>query len=130
MKKEQQEMKNEQYDMKSNIQNIEKNVKQIEKTLYKVKDNQEEIYAILNVMDNEQKKMKKEQKETKEELTRLGNTVTRIEVEHGEKINLILEVLVGHTDKLNKHEKRFEKGKNIIDMQNCKIYGIEQKIKK
>ena len=65
----------------------------------------------------------------KEELTRLGNTVAKIEYEHGTKIDLILDVITGHGERLEEYSKRFEKDEKIIEMQGYKIFGIEQKNK-
>ena len=72
--------------------------------------------------------MKKEQISMREELTRLGNTVTRIEYEHGRKLDMILEVLTGHGEKLDKHDERFEKDERVIEMHGHQIYTIEQKM--
>ena len=80
--------------------------------------------------------MKKHQDKTdkilldmKGELTRLGHTVAKIEIEHGRKIDLILDVLTGHTDKLEEHDKRFEKDEKLIEMQGHRIYALEQRKK-
>lgn len=80
--------------------------------------------------------MKKHQDKTDEflldmkgELTRLGHTVAKIEIEHGRKIDLILDVLTGHTDKLEEHDKRFEKDEKLIEMQGHRIYALEQRKK-
>lgn len=52
-----------------------------------------------------------------------------MEVEYGRKIDIALETLLGHIIKLEKHDELFEEDRKIIDMQDCKIYEIEQKIK-
>ena len=55
-----------------------------------------------------------------EELTRIGNTVTIMENEHSKKIDLILEVIVGHTEKLEEADKKHERNKKVIDIKyNC-----------
>ena len=66
----------------------------------------------------------------REELTRVGNTVTKIEYEHGRKIDLILEVLTDHTEKLEENEKRYEKDQRVIEMYGHKIYALEQQKEK
>ncbi len=74
-------------------------------------------------------KISNKQDEMQEEFQRLKNTVTVIEYEHGKKLDLILEVLTGHTDKLEQHEDRFDKDEKIIEMHGHQIYGLEKKLK-
>ncbi len=111
--------------------------------LIKIVKGQEELFkrqektdAIINkILQNQDKLFKGQeelannQKEMKEELTRLGNTVAKIEYEHGTKIDLILDVITGHGERLEEYSKRFEKDEKIIEMQGYKIFGIEQKNK-
>lgn len=101
-----------------------------------------ELNSNYQVMNNTQQQMLKDQQELKEnqkelnhtqrtmqeELTRLGNIVARMEHEHGRKLDMILEVLTGHDEKLQEHEKRFEKDEKIIELHGHQIYGIEQKM--
>ncbi len=74
-----------------------------------------------------QEELFRNQKEMREELTRVGNTVAKIEYEHGRKIDLILDVLTGHGEKLEEHDKRLEKDEKIIQNQGYRIYALEQK---
>ena len=122
-----------------------RNMKQEERDelLIKIVKGQEELFkrqektdAIINkILQNQDKLFKGQedlsnnQKEMKEELTRLGNTVAKIEYEHGTKIDLILDVITGHGERLEEYSKRFEKDEKIIEMQGYKIFGIEQKNK-
>ncbi len=93
----------------------------------------DKVSAILSVQDKileVQQEMQKEQQEMKEELKNLGNTVTKIEYEHGRKIDLILDVLTGHTEKFEENEKRYEKDQKVIEMYGHKIYALEQQKQK
>lgn len=95
--------------------------------LIKIVKGQEELFKGQEELFKGQEELFKSQKQMQEELTRVGNTVAKIEYEHGTKIDLILEVLTGHGEKIEEHDKRFEKDEKIIEMQGYKIYGIEQK---
>lgn len=88
---------------------------------------QEQLFKGQEELFKGQEELFKNQKQMQEELTRVGNTVAKIEYEHGRKIDLILDVLTGHGEKIEEHDKRFEKDEKIIEMQGYKIYGIEQK---
>lgn len=91
---------------------------------------QDEMSKEQEEMKKEMQDMKKEQQEMKKELVKVGNTVAKIEYEHGGKIDLILDVVTGHTEKLEIHDKRFEKDEKITEIQGHKIYGIEQIMQK
>lgn len=109
-------------------QEMKKTQEEMRKEQEEMRKEQEETRKIQEEMKKEQKEMKKTQQEMQEELTRVGNTVTKIEYEHGRKIDLILDVLTGHGEKLEQHDKRFEKNEKIIEIHGHKIYEIEQKI--
>ena len=128
------------------LQNEDKFFKRQEKTdaiINKILQNQDKLFkgqektdVIINkILQNQDKLFKGQedlsnnQEEIKEELTRLGNTVAKIEYEHGTKIDLILDVITGHGERLEEYSKRFEKDEKIIEMQGYKIFGIEQKNK-
>ena len=72
-------------------------------------------------------KIQETQDKMQDELTRLGDTVTVIEVEHGRKIDIMLDVLTGHTEKLEEYEQRFKKDEKIIEMHSHRIYALEAK---
>lgn len=126
-----QEMKDNYKEMKNNYKEI-KEIKEIQKEMWTSQRIMEERQKIVEdtqrYMQQQQEEMKNRQTSMEEELKRLGNIVTRMEYEHGRKLDMILEVLAGHTDKLEEHEKRFEKDEKIIEMHGHQIYGIEQKI--
>ena len=115
------EMKKEKLEMKEMQKEIWTSQRIMEERQKIVEDTQK-------YMQQQQEEMKNRQTSMEEELKRLGNTVTRMEYEHGRKLDMILEVLAGHTDKLEEHERRFEKDEKIIEMHGHQIYGIEQKI--
>ena len=74
-----------------NIQNITLNIMQNLQEQQEMKKEQQE-------MKKDLKEVKEKQENMQEELTKLGNTVTVMEYEHGEKIQLILDTLVGHIE--------------------------------
>lgn len=95
----------------------------------KILQNQDKLFKGQEELFKGQEDLSNNQKEMKEELTRLGNTVAKIEYEHGTKIDLILDVLTGHGQRVEEYSRRFEKDEKIIEMQGYKIFGIEQKNK-
>lgn len=103
-----------------NLQTVEKDQQEMKKEIKEIKNEQQE-------MKNEIKEIKAKQEKMQEELTKIGNTVTVMEYEHGEKIQLILDTLVGHIEKFEDHEERFAKDEKIIELHGHQIYGLEAK---
>ncbi len=121
----QQGLKKEMQETKKEMQEIKKEMWSAQKIIQRKLEIEEEARKL---MQRQQEEMKHTQRTMQEELTRLGNIVTRMEYEHGRKLDMILEVLTGHEAKLQEHEKRFEKDEKIIELHGHQIYGIEQKM--
>ena len=66
-------------------------------------------------------------KEVKEEQRNLSRTVAKIEVEHGEKLQILLDVATGQEQKNKEFEKRFEDNERILQRHSDKIYYLELK---
>lgn len=64
------------------------------------------------------------QKQLFEELDKLSLSVARIEVEHGEKLDILLDVVTGHTEKFNSANERVEKCEKRLDNHDDKIYVL------
>lgn len=117
-----------QEDLNKRQEDTEKVINKILNEQEKMSQNQEKLFKEQEELFKGQEELFKNQKQMQEELTRVGNTVAKIEYEHGRKIDLILDVLTGHGEKLEEHDKRFEKDEKIIKIHGCKIFGIEQKM--
>ena len=74
--------------------------------------------------------MKNEMKEIKEEQRNLSRTVAKIEVEHGEKLQILLDVVTGQEEKNKEFEKRFEEDEKILDRHSDQIYYLQLKANK
>ena len=110
-------------------QDMQKHQSKTDELLLSMKKHQDKTDKILLDMKEHQNKTDEILLDMKGELTRLGHTVAKIEIEHGRKIDLILDVLTSHTDKLEQHDKRFEKDEKLIEMQGHRIYALEQRKK-
>ncbi len=99
----------------------------MEKRQDRMEKRQDRMEKRQDKMEARQDKMEEKQDAMQEELIRIGNTVTRIEYEHGQKLDLILDVLIGHGEKLEEHDKRFEKNEKILEMHGHRIYALEQR---
>lgn len=72
-------------------------------------------------------KVFKEIKEIKEEQRNLSRTVAKIEVEHGEKLQILLDVVTGQEQKNKEFEKRFEDNEKILNRHSDEIYYLKLK---
>ena len=79
-------------------------------------------------MANDMKNVKNEMKEIKEEQRNLSRTVAKIEVEHGEKLQILLDVVTGQEEKNKEFERRFEEHEKILSDHDDEIYYLKEKI--
>ena len=89
--------------------------------LEKLENSQEKI---LGRLDN----LEVEHKEMKHNLTSIGNTVTRIEFEHGQKLDALFDAFTFHSQKLDSHDKRLEICEGKLDKQSNQIFYLNSKV--
>ena len=68
--------------------------------------------------------------EMKEELRRISRSVARIEVEHGEKLQILFDAFKTHSEKLEEHEKRINMCGKHIENQDDQIYYLKSKVQR
>ena len=64
-----------------------------------------------------------------EKINQVSLAVARIEVEHGEKLDILLDVVTGHTEKFNSVNKRVEKCEKRLDNHDDKIYVLNSAVR-
>lgn len=123
-------MEERQNTMEGRQDRVEERQDRMEGRLKRIEERQDRMEGRLKRMEERQDRMEKKQDAMQEELIKIGNTVTRMEYEHGQKLDLILEVLTGHSEQLQKQEERFEKDEKILEMHGNQIYWLEEENKK
>lgn len=68
------------------------------------------------------------QEEIKSDLRNLSQTVAKIEVEHGEKIQILLDVVTSHSKKFDSIDGRLESIETKIDRHSDEIYCLNSKV--
>ncbi len=66
--------------------------------------------------------------EIKKELGTLSGRVAVIEKEHGEKLQILLDVVTGNSEKSEDLERRIERNEKIINRHSDEIYYLQQKV--
>ena len=125
------DMKNVRNDMKERdviLQKLSDDMKERDVILQKLSDDMKERDVILQKLSNDMNNMKNEMKEIKEEQRNLSRTVAKIEVEHGEKLQILLDVVTGQEEKNKEFEKRFEEDEKILSDHDDEIYYLKEKI--
>ena len=103
--------------------NMANDMNKMKNDMNNMKSNMKERDIILqNIVD--------EIKEIKEEQRNLSRTVAKIEVEHGEKLQILLDVVTAHEEKHKEFEKRFEEDEKILDRHSDQIYYLQLKANK
>ena len=101
--------------------NMANGVKNLKNDMNNVKNDMKERDIILQNIVNEIKEIKEEQRS-------LSRTVAKIEVEHGEKLQILLDVVTGHEQKNKEFEKRFEEDEKILSDHDDEIFYLKEKI--
>ena len=91
-----------------------------------VKNLKNDMKNVINDMNN----VKSDMKEIKKEQRSLSRAVAKIEVEHGEKLQILLDVVTGQEEKNEEFERRFEEDEKILDRHSDQIYYLQLKANK
>lgn len=67
-------------------------------------------------------------KDTNQELKRLSQSVAKIEVDHGEKIQILLDVVTSHSKRFDSIDKRLESIETKADRHSDEIYYLNSKV--
>ena len=99
---------------------------EIKELLIDLKDAQKETFKRLDELGEKQQKM---EKNLLEKINQVSLAVARIEVEHGEKLDILLDVVTGHTEKFNSVNKWVEKCEKRLDNHDDKIYALNSAVR-
>ena len=97
---------------------------EIKEMILDLKKGQEERDKLLVDLKKGQEKLFKGQEKLSKDLDNLSLSVARIETDHGEKLDILLDVVTGHTEKFTSVNERVEKCEKRLDNQDDKIYVL------
>ena len=89
---------------------------------------QEERDQILLDLKTGQEELFEGQEEIKNDLRNLSQTVAKIEVDHGQKLEILLDVVTSHTEKFESIEKILDKHENKLNKHADEIYYLNSKV--
>lgn len=98
---------------------------EIKELLIDLKQNQEETVKRLDELDKKQQNM---EKNLLEKIDQVNLAVARIEVEHGEKLAVLLDVVTGHTQKFDSVNERIEKSEKRLDNHDNKFFILKSAV--
>ena len=107
--------------------NMSNQMKKHDELLINISKHMKEQDEHMKKHDDLFEKVFSEIKEVKEEQRNLSRTVAKIEVEHGEKLQILLDVVTGQEQKNKEFEKRFEDNERILDRHSDEIYYLKLK---
>ena len=97
---------------------------EIKEMLLDLKKGQEKLFEDQEERDKILFDLKKGQEKLFKEIDKLNLTVARIEADHGEKLDILLDVVTGHTEKFTSVNERVEKCEKRLDNHDDKIYVL------
>ena len=95
------------------------------KRLNELGEKQEETVKRLDELDKKQQNM---EKNLLEKIDQVSLAVARIEVEHGEKLAVLLDVVTGHTQKFDSVNERIEKSEKRLDNHDNKFFILKSAV--
>ena len=108
--------------------------KKRDEILQEMKASMTNMQESITDMQEEQQQIKEEGKrrdklleDMQQEIRSISRSVAKIEVEHGGKIQLLLDVVCGHIDKLDEYEVRFKSDEEILDNHDLRLDILEEK---
>lgn len=107
--------------VKNDVKELKSNVKEIEGNMNKMQDNMNEMQSNMNKIENKVNEIEKEQRN-------LSRTVAKIEYEHGNKLQAILDVLCGQLQKNEEFEEKFNEHDKILSKHDDEIFYLKEKI--
>lgn len=79
-------------------------------------------------LKNSQEKILKNQKEIRKDIRDLSQSVAKIEVEHGQKLEILLDVVTSQPQKFESVEKKLDKHENKLNSHSDQIYYLNSKV--
>lgn len=99
-----------------------------DQVLLDLKRGQEELFKGQEERDQILLDLKTGQEELKSDLRNLSQTVAKIEVDHGQKLEILLDVVTSHNEKFESVEKILDKHENKLNKHDDEIYYLNSKV--
>ena len=111
-------------EIKEMILDLKKGQEERDKLLVDLKKGQEELFKGQEKLFKGQEELFKGQEKLSKDLDNLSLSVARIEADHGGKLDILLDVVTGHTEKFTSVNERVEKCEKRLDNKDYKIYVL------
>ena len=121
-------MANDMKNVKNDMKNVKNDMKERDEILINMSNDMNKMKNDMNKLKNDMNNLKNDMKEIKKEQRSLSRTVAKIEVEHGEKLQILLDVVTGQEEKNKEFERRFEEHEKILSDHDDEIFYLKEKI--
>lgn len=111
-------------DLKKGQEERDKLLVDLKKGQEKLFKGQEELFKGQEKLFKGQEELFKGQEKLSKDLDNLSLSVARIEADHGEKLDILLDVVTGHTEKFTSVNEIVEKCEKRLDNHDDKIYVL------
>ena len=123
----------EQKEMKKQIGKMQEKIEgipQMQEQIKLIPQMQEQIKLIPQMQEQIKliPQMQEDIKELKEEVRKISGTVARIEVEHGEKLQILFDAFTSHSEILKNYEKRINSCERKIEQHDDQIYYLKSEV--
>ena len=106
----------------------DKILNELQKGQEKLFKGQKQLFESQEKLISRVDKIEENQQDMKTEMTKISQTAARIEVEHGEKLEILLDVVTGHTKQISSIKERVEKCEKRLDNHDDKFYVLNSAV--
>ena len=106
----------------------DKILNELQKGQEKLFKGQKQLFESQEKLISRVDKIEENQQDMKTEMTKISQTVARIEVEHGEKLEILLDVVTGHTKQISSIKESVEKCEKRLDNHDDKFYVLNSAV--
>ena len=106
----------------------DKILNELQKGQEKLFKGQKQLFESQEKLISRVDKIEENKQDMKTEMTKISQTVARIEVEHGEKLEILLDVVTGHTKQISSMKERVEKCEKRLDNNDDKFYALNSAV--
>lgn len=121
-------------ELSNKMDNMQKDVDEIKEVIPEMQENIEQLKIVVSELQENVIQLQKEMKnitqiiipEMQVEIRKISKSVAVIEVEHGEKLDLLFDIFDMHEEKLKSNERRIHLCERHLDRHDDEIYYLKE----
>ena len=114
--------------LKNDMQSMKDDMQSIKDDIQDMKDDMQNINDDMQNMKDDMQSMKDDMQDMKDDIRNLNRSVAKIEVEHGEKLDILFDYFVDNSKRFESQDKKIESLNKIVTKHSAEIYSLNSKV--